>query len=199
MSVPKMSAKKKLTPSQKDYSLELEFAKKYLKNEVKIEDFPYINSYESTLDCEGEYIMPGKTLVIGCGPLPITMLLSGFTCGLDKSKTAIKYSAMVIDKYMGEASDSCLIHCKADRFKRYGEYNSIIITLEAGDTLNVKRKILNTIGYQMREDAVIIVRSSKGSDFINARKAIDLSTFTILNSFDIFNGLSESIVIKKKN
>lgn len=196
MSIPKMNAKPKkkaLTPSQIDFNEELKFAKRFVKGEVEIEDYPYYKSYLKTIKKEKVWLKD-EMLVVGVGPFPITMLLLGEGMdGIDQSAKALRLARPVLCRL---SNDFALGKCKAEKFPHYRDYESILLTLEAGTTQKKKQDILNNIHSQLNEGTVVIVRSSNTPDFIDVN--IDKDKWNVLKVLNVFDGLSKSYVIKKK-
>lgn len=196
MSIPKMNAKPKkkaLTPSQIDFNEEVAFAKRFVKGEVEIEDYPYYKSYLKTVKKEKAWLK-GDVLVVGVGPLPITMLLLGEgTEGIDQSAKALRLARPVLNRLRNYFA---LGKYKAEKYYFYRDFDSILLTLEAGTTQKKKQDILNNIHSQLNEGTVVIVRSSNTPDFINVN--IDKDKWTVLKVLNVFDGLSKSYVIEKK-
>ena len=193
-----MSCKKKVVdPNKEDFNLELAFAKRLLKGEVKLKDFPYYKSYADTIKKEKKYL-GHNCIVVGCGPLPLSMILLGeYADGFDISKTASSMARKMLNRV---PKDTGLIwKCTASKFEYYGLYDSILLTLEAGTTLRKKEAILKQIYNNIQPNTIVVVRSSNTEDFVKSSAAIDTDyKFDIVDSFPIFNGMSTSYVIKKK-
>lgn len=192
--VAKMSAKKKpkVDLNKQDYQLELAFAKKLIARQVKLSDYPYYKSYVKTLKAEARHIKdPGRHLVIGCGPLPLSMLLIKGCTGLDRSVEAINTASEIVD------NSSTLIYGKAEKFLDYSSFYSILLTLESGDTPAKKRSILKHIHNIVDFNTVLIVRSSVTKDFVNADRIINTDMWNVVDKLSVFDGLSVSYILTK--
>lgn len=195
--IPKMSAKKKVDLNKQDYDLELKFAKKYLVGDVELTDFKYLDSYVDTIWKEKKYFNPNKGLVIGCGPLPLSMILSGPNVhGIDSSLKACKIAHRVVAIH--HECSTIIYPMRAEDFCGYSKYNSILLTLEAGTTTRKKKQILKHIHSHMNDNAKLIVRSSNTPGYTNVDKAIDKELFDVVDVLDIFDGLSKSYILKHK-
>lgn len=195
--IPKMCAKpkkaeKKLTPSQIDFNEEIILAKRIVSGEAELKDHPSYKSYKSTINSENRWL-GFSTLVVGCGSVPISMLLLREAAykvdGLDSSKRAVLLARQIV----GERG--YVHYAKAEEFDRYDSYSNILVTLEAGDSQKKKQAILNNIHKQIDRSTTVIVRSSNTDDFINVH--IDEGAWEVCESFDIFDGLSRSYVLYK--
>jgi len=181
-----------------DYNDELGFAKKFIGGkDIKIEEYIYYSDYYTTLKNESKFLK-SKCLFIGSGPLPLSIIILNRlgiqTDGLDYSQEAIRLGSGVLKKlgvnsklYLGDATN----------FNMYNSYNSIILSLEAGTNIDIKKRIFDKIYSSVDDEITILVRSSNTSLFLNLENLIK-DKFNIIDSIPIYSGLSKSIVIKKK-
>lgn len=202
--IAKMSAKKK--KAEKDLYAqsileEALFAVKVLYGAAKIKDFPHYKSYVKTVKAESKYVR-GIVLLVGCGPLPLTAIC------LDNLNKSDIHRIRMMDKDWQSveiANNVCPIRGKihnvyvrdATSPDVYGGYNTIILTLEAGNSLKNKRDIINNIHSQMNSDSTLIVRSSNTSDYVNTSKVISSGMFNIVDKISVFDGLSTSYILQK--
>lgn len=185
-----------------DYNEELNFAKDLIAGKVKFENFPYYNDYVETLNTEQSHIN-GSVLFIGSGPLPLSIILlkqKGHRVdGMDYSSEGIKYGKEVLNGV--GMNDVRLFYSDASKFKGYRNYNTIILSLEAGVNLDTKNKIFNNIYNQIKDNTIILVRSSNQENldgsFVNSSSIMN-NYFDEIDSVKIFGGLSTTHVLKKK-
>lgn len=185
-----------MNQNEQDYQEELQFVKDHLQNKMLISDYPYYKSYDETTFKELNYLH-GKLLVVGSGPLPLTMyMLGGMVDGLDSSFEAVDYGNRFLRK-----AGICdfTLHCaEAELFNSYKNYDSILLTLEAGPTLESKAQVLDKLYSDMKVGANLIVRSSNTEgDFVNAQSLIASTKFKLVDTLSVFDGLSTSFVLTK--
>ena len=186
-----------MNQNEQDYQEELQFVKDFIKHKVLITDYPYHESYRKTLSKEYTHLH-GKLLVIGSGPLPLSMyMVGGFVDGLDCSEEAVDYGKRFLKKAHGVDFS---IYCeRAELFSSYEKYDSILLTLEAGAKEDSKRLILDKLPHNMKQGATLLVRSSNTEgDFVNATHLLEsLEGFTLVDKLSVFDGLSTSFVLTK--
>ena len=186
--------------NEEDYENELIFIKKLINGEVNINEFEHYDDYYNTLSKEKGAIK-GNTLFIGSGPFPISpIILNSFNInvdGMDYSEEAVKISKNALD-ILNLSSYINIFHADATTYDGYSKYDTIIVALEAGHTLDLKKSILDNIDNQISEDSNILIRSSNTDIFVNVSDYIK-SKFDIVQEIEIFGGLSSTFVVKKKN
>ncbi len=182
-----------------DYMTELEFAKKFIKNEVALSEFCYIDDYHQTIHKESKNVVGKKILFIGTGPMPLSVVLfkeRGFICdGLDYSLQAVRIGEKVLKK-MGH-EDINLIHADAREFNNYKYYDTIILALEAGIDEKTKQEIFQKISKDANVKTKILVRSSNlensvGS-YVNSQKYLS-KYFSIKKRIPTFSGYCSTFV-----
>lgn len=119
------------------------------------------------------------------------------TC-IDRDPEAVVLANSILSYITDFDGTKYAIIAEAVSFQCYDEYNTIILTLEAGTSLLEKLEILQVIHNGIMPETTVIVRSSKTDMFCNAESAIDTKRWVIHDRFDIFDGLSESFILFKK-
>lgn len=190
--VPKMSAKKLPTPAEIDYQEEMQFAQRVLDG-TPLSQYKYYKDYLSTINAERAWADEGAGLVIGSGPMPLSQILGDYMLGIDISLEAVEMANRVIKAISFEGK---VLNIAAEEYIGYEDFDRILLTLEAGVTVKRKKKILDVIHSQMNRDAILIVRSSLTKQFVNSEKLFE--NFDVINSIDIFCGLSKSFILKRK-
>ena len=194
-----LKPKKYITEDENDddYNDELVFIKKVLNNEAKPEEYEAYNDYASTLKSESGAIK-GKTLFIGSGPYPVSpIILHNFGVnvdGMDYSGEAVEISKQVLKKMNLNIP---IFQADGTTYKGYGNYDTIIVALEAGNTVQLKEAILNNISSQVDSHTNILVRSSNTSMFVNVADYLT-NNFNIISKIPIFSGMSTTFVVSKK-
>lgn len=208
---PKMPAKKKtIVNANKGFDEELKFALKFIEDDnTIIEEAPYYHSYFHTVKKEVGYMKEdGVTLVIGTGPVPLTLILlqESYTnygvklngvYGIDSSRKAVALGQYIVEGLFEGREDGPSIYEQPGEEASIVWYDNILVTLEAGSSSASKNKLLKHLAEKADSDAVIIVRSSNTDDFVNCKRMIK-KLFTIVDRVDIFDGLSTSFILKKK-
>ena len=194
-----LKTKKYITEDENDddYNDELVFIRKVLADQAKPEEYEDYNDYASTLKSESGAIK-GKTLFIGSGPYPVSpIILHNFGVnvdGMDYSGEAVEISKQVLKKMNLNIP---IFQADGTTYKGYGNYDTIIVALEAGNTVQLKEAILSNISTQVGSHTNILVRSSNTSMFVNVADYL-INNFNIISKIPIFSGMSTTFVVNKK-
>lgn len=190
------------TESQDDYNLEKDFVLKFLKDAVQIEQFPYYEDYVRTASSEAKLIQ-GNCLFIGGGPVPMTPIMLNRDHGInveamDYSSEAVRLSKAMLQKmglpirvFLGDGT----------RFQRYRKYQTIFVSLEAGNTEELKRAIFDNIKSQITPHHRVLIRGSNveetmkpGEQFTNVGPYVE-NYFSVKARVPVFSNLSTTYVL----
>lgn len=185
-----------------DYNYEKDFSDKLLSGKENIRNFDYYNDYEKTVSDESKLIpKEGKKIFIGGGPIPISPMLMKKNHGiqfdvLDYNPEAVDIGKKVLKK---EKTDLKVVRGDATNYDFSG-YDTVFLSLEAGHTSELKKKILDNI--KNSGVKTVIARSSadteKGGDFVNTEKLLENANFEIVKKIPSFGGLGQTLLIRPR-
>jgi Nicotianamine synthase protein len=182
-----------------DYNKEKDFAGEVLSGEKKVEDFPYYSGYQQTIDAESKLIPKGKTLFIGGGPVPLSSILldrAGFSVDtLELDPATAKLGEHVARK--SGMKDGKFIAGDARDFKKFGDYDNIVVALEAGPTDESKTSVLQNIIDQVKPGTKILARGTAGQGgeaFVDVNNSLPKSV-GISQSVPTFEGYGQTHVL----
>jgi nicotianamine synthase len=187
--------------SEEDFALENDFAKRLLDGSAKIEEFPYYKDYEQTLSQEATLLPAGaeKVLFVGTGPVPLSAHLLAregkSVTGLEIDPGAAETGRKVLAKLDTPAS---VLVGDATTFKNFGDYDAVVLALEAGATTKQKNGILANIREQMKPDAVLLARGAKTEAEGFPTLGDEVKNFKETGTVDTFGGLSRTARLEVK-
>jgi len=190
--------------AQEDYNKEKDFAGRVLKGDAKVEDFPYFDSYKSTIDNEAKLLPKGgKVLFIGSGPVPASSILfdrAGFhtdSLELDPETAKIgenvaRKSGMQNGKFMaGDARNLTPEQLK--------DYDGVVVALEAGPEDASKNQVLNRVMQNIKPGTKVLARGTAGTgggEFVDVGKNLPQGVRST-GSVDTFDGYGKTHVLEK--
>jgi hypothetical protein len=203
---PKYEGRAKSDPWEgaSDYEIEKAFADKILGGQAKLEDYPYFWSYVSTIEAEGALMdKPRKIAFVGSGPVPVSAILlahrfpSADVDLFDIEPEALDIGTLVAGK-VGVRLGRTIIQDITEPANLSG-YNVVVLALEAPPGRRGKRAALKRVISEVDPGTLVLVRGGvTGKDgYVQSRDLVPRGA-EIVGSVPIFDGLSETVVIRKK-
>jgi hypothetical protein len=186
--------------NQEDYDREVAFANEIIAGTKTLEDFEYYADYVETLQKETRF-MKGNVVFIGSGAIPLSPILiekkQHKVTGVDISQEANALGQKVLDAVGSKVN---LVTARGEDYD-YSSHDTIIVSLEAGVTVEQKEAIFEQIKKTAKLNATIIIRSSEGENtiggFVNSKDVLD-KFMNIDKTIPIFGGLSMDYIGKMK-
>lgn len=159
-----------------EHEMELYWATRIISSKKPIEElkkFWYYTNYEQLVDLEYSnvkyvyYKDVKSVLFVGGGPLPLTSILLcekyNVTCTiLERDQKSYETSILLVKKLRLDTKIK-VIRIDAERYSEYGNYNLIYLAALVGHTSITKNKIISSIYNNIKQNSLILCRSSHGT------------------------------------
>lgn len=187
--------------NQQDFDDEDAWAAEILNNDSKLEDFKYFQDYVKTVAQEAP-MLHGKVLFIGGGPVPLTPILLYKNHGIkadimDYNAAAVRTGQMVLQKLQVPLR---VFAADATTFQGYKNYQSIVVSLEAGNTMELKQRIFDNLKSQIDHNTVVLIRGSNANDAVDGTSYTNVegyvqNYFNVVRRVPVFSNLSTSYLL----
>lgn len=195
--------------NEDDYNDEIEWAKAIIERGARLENYVYYPDYVRTIAKEASLIKGNRVLFIGGGPVPLTPILMyqnhGIKCdAMDYDQQAIQLGQMVLNKLAQQipgVNGIKVFFGDGTQFKNYGQYDTIMIALEAGINQQVKTAIFENIKAQISPQTTVLIRGSNALDAVDGESFTNVegyvgTHFSVLKRVPVFSNLSTSYLLK---
>jgi len=191
-----MLTEEPLTP-ESEFRKEADFAKEVIAGAKQISDYPFYDSYKTTLADEAKLVDKGSVVFVGSGPMPISQILLEENLGRRVDGLDIAPEAVSVgNKVLNKAGVKGRMFSGAGEEARLGDYDNVVVALDAGTTPEAKGQILSNVHAQVKPDATVLVRSSMDESFPQVGDSYK-GLFTVEDRVPTFDGLSETLKLKK--
>lgn len=184
-----------LESAKADYDLEMSFADDIRGGKAKLEEFPYYNDYQATIDAEATLLQPGAIMFVGSGPIPLSPIMfarKGFeVTGMDISREAQEMGKTIAYKAGVEMP---VVLADATTYD-FSNMDTVVLALEAGANTELKRAILGNLSRTLRPGSTLLLRGSATPDFV-ALDGLLPDNMEIAGSVPTWGGLGETVAVK---
>lgn len=170
-------------------------------------EFPYLDNYDRLTALEVRLlrhtrVTPASVAVVGCGPLPLSVLgyadaLGCPVVGLDRDPVAVGRARSVAAR-VGPAN---IRFEQADAAEaRLSGYDAVVLAALVGETPSAKAAILERVSRSMRPGALLLARSARGLRTL-LYPAVDLGAmpgFEVLEVVHPTDDVINSVVVARR-